>query len=489
MLILYNPPSSANKKPILPMSLLALGTVLEGKHNYRIIDGNLEDDPLAVMDRTIQQTGADILGITVMPGPQLIHSVPFCKEIRARHPDLKIIWGGYFPTQHYDACLTSEFVDYVVLGCGEYAFEKLVDALRTGGNLDDVPSLAYKKNGEVQVNAMDELPHPDKLPDYPDYRIATERYLRPTFMGDRTLSHHSSYGCPFKCDFCAVTSMTRGRWLAQSSERLALVVERYVGEFNADAIEFFDNSFFIDEQRVAEFADRIKPLDIGWWGEARIDSLARYDDRTWELMRDSGLKMVFMGAESGLDETLKRMNKGGKATTANTLLIAEKTRKYGIVPELSFVLGNPPDPEADVKATLSFVRKVKKINPHAEIILYMYTPVPSEGELYDEAQKEGFRFPKTLEEWVSPEWRDFSQRRELAVPWLRRSLRRKVRDFECVLNAYYPTITNQRMQGFWKWFLKAASALRYSLGIYAYPLELRVIQKLIAYQRPETSGL
>ena len=88
--------------------------------------------------------------------------------------------------------------------------------------------------------------------------------------------------------------------------------------------------------------------------------------------------------ESGSDETLKRMNKGGSASTNKTLEIAEKMRKYGIVPEFSFVLGNPPDPEADVRQTLEFIRKVKRVNPHTEIIMYVYTPVPLAGELYEE---------------------------------------------------------------------------------------------------------
>jgi len=46
MILLYNPQSSPNKKPILPMSLLALGAVLEGDHDYRIIDGNRQADGL-----------------------------------------------------------------------------------------------------------------------------------------------------------------------------------------------------------------------------------------------------------------------------------------------------------------------------------------------------------------------------------------------------------------------------------------------------------
>ena len=45
MILLYNPPSSARRKPVLPMSLLALGALLEGEHEYRIVDGNLERDP------------------------------------------------------------------------------------------------------------------------------------------------------------------------------------------------------------------------------------------------------------------------------------------------------------------------------------------------------------------------------------------------------------------------------------------------------------
>ena len=76
MLILYNPPSNAQRKPILPMSLLALGALLEGQHEYRIVDGNLEADPLAALERAIDETGADILGVTVMPGPQLNAAVP-----------------------------------------------------------------------------------------------------------------------------------------------------------------------------------------------------------------------------------------------------------------------------------------------------------------------------------------------------------------------------------------------------------------------------
>ena len=147
--------------------------------------------------------------------------------------------------------------------------------------------------------------------------MPVERYIAKTHLGARTLSHHSSFGCPFFCNFCAVVNLVNGRWLAQSAERVAATVQMAVQRWGVDAVEFDDNNFFTSEARVAEFAERILSMElrIGWWGEARIDTMMMYSDRTWELMRDSGLKMVFLGAESGSDETLKRMNKGGKAST------------------------------------------------------------------------------------------------------------------------------------------------------------------------------
>src|SRR5678816_3993452 len=114
MIILYNPQSSANKKPVLPFSLLAVGAVLEGKYEYTLVDGNLEDNPLAKLEQLArEQSSPCVLGVTVMPGPQLSQAMPLCRELKRRNPDLIIVWGGYFPTQHWDVCLGSEYVDYV----------------------------------------------------------------------------------------------------------------------------------------------------------------------------------------------------------------------------------------------------------------------------------------------------------------------------------------------------------------------------------------
>ena len=489
MIVLYNPPSSASKKSVLPMSLLAIGATLENRHDYRIVDGNLACDPLNALRQTIRDTNAHLLGVTVMPGPQLANAVPVCKTLKTEFPHLTIVWGGYFPTQHYDIVLKADYVDYVVRGHGEEAFTALLDVIERQSIPLSLPGIATREpDGGIDGSLPARIPHPDELPDFPYHRVDVERYVRKTFMGERTLSHHSSYGCPFFCNFCAVVNMVNGRWLAQSAERTATIVRRLVNAYRLDAVEFYDNNFFTSEKRVAEFAARIMDLNIGWWGEGRIDTMVGYNERTWELMRDSGLRMVFLGAESGSDETLRRMDKGGRASTQKTLEIAAKMARYDIVPEMSFVVGNPPHPEADTAATIEFIRKVKKVNPRTEVIIYVYTPVPLSGELYDQARADGFAFPETLEGWISDDWQDFVQRRSINMPWMKDPIRQKIRDFERVLNAYYPTSTDIRLGGLWRHILKAASAVRYHTRLYRYPLELRALQKWLHYQRPETTG-
>jgi hypothetical protein len=266
------------------------------------------------------------------------------------------------------------------------------------------------------------------------------------------------------------------------------VVRHLATEYGVDAVQMHDMDFFISEARTAEFCQRIAGLGVRWWALGRVDTLMQYSDATWETMARSGLAMVFSGAESGTDEALATMNKGGKASARLTLELAQRMRRYGIIPELSFVLGCPPDPLKDVETTFEFIRKVKRVNPSTEIVLYTYTPVPLDGQLYADAKGLGFTFPETLERWASPEWERLSMRRGDGIPWMDGNLRRRVRNFERVINAYYPTVTDPTLTGWHRAALKAAGALRYGLKWYGAPYELRALHRMIHYQRPETTG-
>ena len=261
-----------------------------------------------------------------------------------------------------------------------------------------------------------------------------------------------------------------------------------VGKYRADAIQFFDNNFFVSESRTVEICERLKPFKISWWAYARIDTLMKYSDKTWTLMRDSGLKMAYLGAEASSDEVLKRMNKGGRQTVDQVLQIAGRMQRFDIIPELSFVLGSPPDPAADIDRTFQFIRRVKTINSAAEIILYLYTPVPLAGNLFELAQASGFEFPKMLEEWGEDKWIAVAERTTTDLPWLTSSVRRKIGNFQRVLQTAYPTETDPSLYGVRRMILRMAGMWRYKLHFYANPIELRLLNKVLPHVRPEVAG-
>ncbi len=489
--LLYNPRSTSPGKQRLPLSLLAIAAVIEADYDVEIIDGNLIDDPAGRIIERAQATGAKLLAVTVMPGPQLVQAVPVCKRVKAMLPGLNILWGGYFPTQHAEVCLRSGYVDFCIEGQGEVPFRKLVDILYCGGSVADAPSLWYQDEHGAIRQTPRALPVPlDNLPWLPYERLDMDRYAGRNYLGNRVYNHNTSFGCPFACNFCAVVALSKRRWIPESARRVAEIVTHLHDKYGADAVEFHDMDFFVSEDRVADFSERITPLGMRWWGLGRVDTLMGYGDATWQKMKDSGVTMIFMGAESGSDEVLERMNKGGKSGTEQTLAIVERMRRYGIVPELSFVLGNPPEPMADIDASIKFIRKLKQINPATELVLYIYTPVPQENsELYDEARRLGFKFPETLDEWVSDDWATFALRRDPGTPWFKEDTRRRVRNFEAVINAYYPTVTDLRLQrSSMRRLLRALSGWRYKVQFYQWPYELKALQRAVHYRRPETTG-
>jgi anaerobic magnesium-protoporphyrin IX monomethyl ester cyclase len=491
MIIFFNPISTSPGKQPLPLSVLSLAAVLDPAEDWYLVDGNVDADPAA---RILELAGGAtrgeliVLAATVMPGPQVAQAVTVSRHVREANPDVAIVWGGYFPTQHADIVLAATYVDYVVRAQGEQPFLRLLKVLKGGGSLSDVPGLSWRNGSAVTHNATAPLTPVDDLPDLPYERLAMDRYLHANYLGRRTVAHNSSYGCPFACAFCAVVAMAQRRWVAQSPARMHSTLSRLAKDYRVDAVQMHDMDFFISESRAVEFAERITPLGLHWWALGRVDLLSGYSDASWRTLARSGLKMVFSGAESGSDSQLSVMHKGGRASTECTRTLVRRLREFGVVPELSFVLGTPPDPLADLNDTLQFIRSLKRINPATEIVLYTYTPVPGDGAMLREAAAADFTFPQTLDEWASPAWEQTSMRRGDGLPWITRQVRRRARNFERVLNAYYPTVTNARMGAGARAVLRGASAWRYLLQWYAAPYELRALHRLIRYQRPETTG-
>jgi radical SAM superfamily enzyme YgiQ (UPF0313 family) len=467
--------------------VLALAAVLEGREEYSIVDGNVDSDPLGTILRLIDTNDVELLGVTCMPGPQMAAAMETSREIRRLRSHVPIAWGGYFPSTYSDAALKGAYVDYAVRGQGEDTLLELLEALRGARDLSSIAGLSYKDaSGMHQHNPERLMKGPDSFPWMPFHRLPVQKYLRPSFFGKRTAVHHASIGCPFRCSFCGVHATYGTRERFETPARTVAILEHLATNYGADSVQFYDMNFFLREDHARELADRLAPLDLRWWCEARVDVMSRYSDATLAALRRGGCTMIFFGAESGSDWALKEMKKG--ITTEQTIQVARRMRTFDIIPEFSFVIGNPGDPERDTRETLQFVRQIKGLDPRAEIIIYHYTPVPQRGTMYGEIDGQ-IQFPSTPEEWATKRWMDFTLRINPNTPWLKRKTKNLIDNFETVVNSRWPTVQDVRAPRWSRTLLRSLSAWRYSTQVYAYPKELRLAQRLIDLRRPKQESL
>ena len=223
-----------------------------------------------------------------------------------------------------------------------------------------------------------------------------------------------------------------------------------------------------------------------WWSEGRIDAVLRYSDETLRLLRRAGAAMIFFGAESGSDWVLEQMNKGIAAE--QTLELAGRIRHFDIVPEFSFVVGNPQSPERDTRETIRFIRRIKKLNPRAEIIVQHYIPTPHPDGMYGDIDGR-IIFPASPEEWATERWYNFTVRKDPHVAWLPRDIKRLIDNFELVINSRWPTEQDIYLPGWGRAALKVLSSWRYAFEIYQRPVELAWAQRMLTLRRPRLESL
>lgn len=487
MIILFNPRACGPRARRFPLSLLHLGAMLPDD-DYVIVDGNVDRTPTATIARLVRERGdVELLAVTVMPGPQLASAITQCQELKRLFPRLPIMWGGYFPSMHAQVTLRSKFVDYVVRGQGEHTLSEFLSASRTGGSLAEIPGLAYRDGDEIVENRPRSMVSPNDLPELlPYHKIEPAHYLQGSFLGRRTAAHHTSMGCPFRCNFCGVISVYGSREKMATPARTERALRHLQTAFGVDSIQFFDNNFFLGETHARELAERLTPLGLRWWCEARIDLLLRYSDETWQRLHDAGCRMIFFGAESGSDQSLREMDK--QLTREQIVAMAHRAQRFGIIPEFSFMLGNPRDPLGDALATISLIYELKQVDPRSEIILYHFTPTPQRRGSYGDVDAQN-PYPETLEEWASPEWVRFGMHHSPTVPWLRRDLLSWFRNFETVMQCAWPTAQDTRLTPVTTQILKTLAGWRYRSRFYHFPIELKLARKSVRLRNPRAESL
>ena len=322
-----------------------------------------------------------------------------------------------------------------------------------------------------------------------------QQYLTNTYLGRRTMGYQAALGCRYRCTFCGVATMFRGKTALPPAERLEEDLSFMRDRFGVDAIQFYDHNFFDREVDMVPLLEVLAKFQMPWWCFARSDALINLSESSWSLVRKSGLRMAYIGAESPSDWLLHDIRKG--TSCDQTLEAVEQCRGHGVIPELSFMLAPPRDPEGETEKTFEFIRRIKRLHPATEVMIYIYTPLPRRwddknaasarmaSELRD-SDGNPVAFPHTADGWRTP-MGGLLVSPGCAVAVER--LRRRIVDFTTVLGCRYPTVMDVRASAWGKSALRALASWRYRFQRYDRPWELRVSRKIIRHWDPRIMGL
>jgi anaerobic magnesium-protoporphyrin IX monomethyl ester cyclase len=496
-ILLVNPTITSRRSARFPLAVLNLSASLDGRYASSIVDGNIDRDFVATSLRRLAAGGVDAVGISVMGGPQLLTAIQLSRAIRAEYPSTPIIWGGHFPSICAEPALKMPYLDYAIRGQGEETLREVLDAIFMHGDLASIMGLSWR-NGDQIVHNKDRAFSAAGLERTLPYGRAGDpgQYLARTFLGRRTTGYQAALGCRFRCTFCGVASMFRGKTALPAAARLEQELHYLTTHLGVDAVQFFDHNFFDREQDTAPLLEVLAKYQLPWWCFARSDALLNLSQRSWALVRKSRLRMAYIGAESPSDWLLHDVRKGTR--TEQTLEAIEICRGNGVIPELSFMLAPPHDPEGETERTFQFIRHIKRLHPKTEIMLYIYAPLPpAPGAKNPQVQRavanlrgsDGapLSFPATADGWATPEWLSYWCHTD--VPWLDARMRRRIRDFTTVLGCRFPTVTDVRSPDWGKSALRALASWRYRFQRYEKPWELDFSKRFIRLWDPRVSGL
>lgn len=495
--LLINPKITAPRNARFPLSIMSLAAALEPRYDVALIDGNVDGAAVQAACEAVRAERYAAAGLTVMGGPQVPTAIEMSRALRAAQPELPIVWGGYFPTLYPDVALNSDYVDFAIRGQGEETFAELLAALATGDHaaLAAIPGLSFRRDRLASHNPARTFTAKhiapslryDRLPDI-------TAYLGKTFLGRRTAAHQAALGCRFRCTFCGVAAMFSGATALPPADRLDHELDFLKREIGADSIQFYDHNFFDREVDMVPLLEVLARHELPWWCYARADALLNLSAGSWRLVQKSRLRMAYIGAETPNDALLKSIRKGTRSE--QTIAAAEVCRRNGVIPELSFMVAPPEDPEGETERTFDFIREVKRVIPDAEIIVYVYTPLPAGSVPNAERLKlaplldvhgEPVVFPTTPEEWTERRWVDYACHAD--APWLSDRLRQRIRDFVTVLRCRFPTVQDQRSPSWAKAALRGLARWRYSLERYDRPWELEASQRLIGLLDPRVTSI
>lgn len=301
---------------------------------------------------------ADIVGIYCMITLSR-NTFRIAEMVRAERPDCLLVAGGPLPTL-YPEHFIGPF-DVVFRGESDLSFPRfcrdflsLEHASRQG--LSDLPLDTYAGLFVQQHGLRIDNPpvhHPeDELNSFPlPYRGDFDHaaYQREGLLkgGAKTTSIIMTHGCPFNCDFCSrpvFGSSFRRRNLDSVIDEI-----EQIRQLGYDSLWIADDSFTLNLKYLKEFCQRMAGRDIKWSCLSRVNGIK---PELTHQMKAAGCRRVYLGLESGSQETLQLMNK--KATLEEGIQAVELFHETGIEIAAFFIVGYPGETIASIESTFRF---------------------------------------------------------------------------------------------------------------------------------------
>jgi anaerobic magnesium-protoporphyrin IX monomethyl ester cyclase len=403
---------------LLPLELLQIATFPEREgYEVRIVDAMIHEDYMELLMELCD--GALLFASSCILGYQVKHGADVARAIRQRFPELPMIWGGWFPSVLPERYLVEGIADAVALGQGEFTFWEVVQALENGEDLAQVPGLVVKRDGQPVYTPHRAVVGFDRIPDVPWHLLDFEAYVRlqndpgdwkvrhkyadpwdmPAGTPLRGFSYYSSFGCPEPCTFCCSPMVTARRWKAIPGQLLAERVLECHERFRFNVLRFQDANFGVAEKRSNEFCQGL--IDAGkpfWWnGTYEIETIARYQESSLDLLAESRFHMAALGAEAGSQEQQKKIKKDIQLER-DLIKALERLNARGIQSGVSWIIGYPDESRESMEQTLRVAAHIKHRFPNSPSDIFPFRAIPG-TEDYETALKLGYQPPVTLDEW------------------------------------------------------------------------------------------
>ncbi len=192
----------------------------------------------------------------------------------------------------------------------------------------------------------------------------------------------TSRGCPYRCIFCA-SSRFWDKVRLFSAEYVAREIAHLVNNYNVKSINFYDDLFAVDIQRVKDILALLKSQGLLRKVEFSCAMRANLvNDEIIGLLKEMGVVSIGLGLESGCEKTLQYLKHDVSiAQNKNAISIIKKYRisTYG-----SFIIGSPREEKKDILETFNFIKRSRLDGFNA----YILTPYPG-TPVWDYARAKG----------------------------------------------------------------------------------------------------